>query len=71
MDPDTHGGGLLLGLNGAVMIAHGSASANAIQNAIRILGDIVDCHVGEHIQNLIEQTDRRLREEESQTDSAA
>lgn len=65
MDPDTHGGGLLLGLNGAVMIAHGSASANAIENAIRILGDIVDDHVGDHIRELIAKTEARLRESDA------
>jgi glycerol-3-phosphate acyltransferase PlsX len=30
MDPDVHGGAPLLGLNGTVMIAHGSARQNAI-----------------------------------------
>ena len=36
MDPDNVGGAPLLGLNGAVMKSHGSASERAIFNAIRL-----------------------------------
>jgi phosphate acyltransferase len=36
LDPDTCGGAPLLGLNGNVMIAHGSARERAIMNAIRL-----------------------------------
>jgi len=35
LDPETYGGGYLLGLNGLVVIAHGSSSRLAIANAIR------------------------------------
>jgi phosphate acyltransferase len=35
LDPETHGGGYLLGLRGLVVIAHGSSSRVAIANAIR------------------------------------
>ena len=35
LDPETYGGGYLLGLNGLVVIAHGSSSRVAIANAIR------------------------------------
>ncbi|HSG13928.1 MAG TPA: phosphate acyltransferase PlsX [Gaiellaceae bacterium] len=38
LDPDTYGGGYLLGLNGLVVIAHGSSSRVAIANAIRMAG---------------------------------
>lgn len=34
MDPDAYGGAALLGLNGNVIIAHGSARAHSIENAI-------------------------------------
>jgi glycerol-3-phosphate acyltransferase PlsX len=34
-DPETYGGGYLLGLNGLVVIAHGSSTRIAIANAIR------------------------------------
>lgn len=42
LDPDTHGGGYLLGLRGIVVIAHGSSSRNAIANAIRLAARGVD-----------------------------
>ena len=34
LDPETYGGGYLLGLNGVVVIAHGSSSRVAIANAV-------------------------------------
>jgi glycerol-3-phosphate acyltransferase PlsX len=47
LDPETTGGGYLLGLRGIVVIAHGSSSRLAIQNAISLAArgiehDIVD-----------------------------
>jgi len=36
LDPDTHGGGYLLGLRGLVVISHGSSSRRAIESAIRL-----------------------------------
>ena len=36
LDPETYGGGYLLGLNGLVVIAHGSSTRVAIANAIRM-----------------------------------
>jgi glycerol-3-phosphate acyltransferase PlsX len=36
LDPETYGGGYLLGLNGLVVIAHGSSSRVAIANATRM-----------------------------------
>jgi glycerol-3-phosphate acyltransferase PlsX len=36
LDPETHGGGYLLGLRGLVVIAHGSSSRRAVANAIRL-----------------------------------
>jgi glycerol-3-phosphate acyltransferase PlsX len=36
MDPEVYGGAPLLGLNGTVIKAHGSARENAIMNAIRV-----------------------------------
>jgi glycerol-3-phosphate acyltransferase PlsX len=48
LDPDTYGGGYLLGLNGLVVIAHGSSSRLALANAIRMAARgvenrLVDC----------------------------
>jgi phosphate acyltransferase len=42
LDPDTYGGAYLLGLRGLVVIAHGSSSATAIANAIRLAARGVD-----------------------------
>ncbi|MDQ6783764.1 MAG: phosphate acyltransferase PlsX [Actinomycetota bacterium] len=36
LDPDTHGGAVLLGVDGVCIISHGSSSATAILNAIRV-----------------------------------
>jgi len=36
LDPDTYGGAYLLGLNGLVVIAHGSSSRRALANAIEL-----------------------------------
>jgi glycerol-3-phosphate acyltransferase PlsX len=40
-DPDTHGGAILLGVDGVCIISHGSSSARAIANAIRLAHDAV------------------------------
>jgi glycerol-3-phosphate acyltransferase PlsX len=42
LDPDTHGGAMLLGVNGVCIISHGSSSARAMVNAIRVARDMVD-----------------------------
>src|SRR6185295_3862876 len=39
MDPDTYGGAPLLGLNGIVLKAHGSARERAIMNAVRVASE--------------------------------
>jgi glycerol-3-phosphate acyltransferase PlsX len=50
LDPDTYGGAYLLGLNGLVVIAHGSSSGTAIANAIRLAARGVDHRVVERLQ---------------------
>jgi glycerol-3-phosphate acyltransferase PlsX len=40
--PDNTGGGLLLGVNGVCIISHGSSSATAIVNAVRVARDCVE-----------------------------
>ncbi len=40
-DPDTFGGAALLGVNGVCVISHGSSSARAIVNAVRLAADCV------------------------------
>ncbi|HEU5264648.1 MAG TPA: phosphate acyltransferase, partial [Gaiellaceae bacterium] len=50
LDPETYGGGYLLGLRGMVVIAHGSSSRVAIANAIRLAARGVDHRVVERLQ---------------------
>jgi phosphate acyltransferase len=50
LDPDTYGGGYLLGLNGLVVIAHGSSSRLAMANAIRLAARGVEHRVVERLQ---------------------
>ena len=50
LDPETYGGGYLLGLNGLVVIAHGSSSRVAIANAIRHAARGVEHRVVERLQ---------------------
>jgi len=42
LEPDTHGGAMLLGVGGVCVISHGSSSARAIVNAIRVARDAVE-----------------------------
>ncbi len=41
LDPESHGGAMLLGTDGPCIISHGSSSATAIVNAIRTARDMV------------------------------
>ena len=50
LDPETYGGGYLLGLNGLVVIAHGSSSRLAIANAIRLAARGVEHRVVERVR---------------------
>ncbi len=42
MNPDNVGGAMLLGVNGVCIISHGSSSARAIVNAVRVAAEMVD-----------------------------
>jgi len=42
LDPDTTGGAMLLGVEGVCIISHGSSSARAIVNAVRVAGEMVN-----------------------------
>ena len=53
LDPDTYGGGYLLGLRGLSVIAHGNSSRRAIANAIRLAGLGVDRDVVGHLAALL------------------
>jgi len=49
LDPETYGGAYLLGLNGLVVIAHGSSSRVAIANAVRLAALGVEHRVVERL----------------------
>ena len=49
LDPETHGGAYLLGLNGLAVVAHGNSSRRAIANAIRLAARGVDHRVVERL----------------------
>jgi glycerol-3-phosphate acyltransferase PlsX len=42
LNPDTYGGAVLLGVRGVCVISHGSSSARAIVNAVRVATEAVD-----------------------------
>jgi phosphate acyltransferase len=43
--PETYGGAMLLGVDGVCVISHGSSNANAIRNALRVAGDMVESDI--------------------------
>jgi glycerol-3-phosphate acyltransferase PlsX len=45
LDPDSHGGAMLLGVRGVCIISHGSSSATAMVNAIGVARDMVAADV--------------------------
>ncbi|MFC1621167.1 phosphate acyltransferase PlsX [Candidatus Omnitrophota bacterium] len=49
MDSAEYGGAPLLGINGISIICHGSSSAKAIKNAIRVAGEEFNKNVNQHI----------------------
>jgi glycerol-3-phosphate acyltransferase PlsX len=50
LDPDTYGGGYLLGLNGLVVVAHGNSSRPAIRSAIQLGARGVEHRVCERME---------------------
>jgi glycerol-3-phosphate acyltransferase PlsX len=63
VDPDTYGGAPLLGLNGNVMIAHGSAGERAIMNVIRLAANATQNNINQMIVQELAATRRRLAPE--------
>ena len=45
LDPDNTGGAMLLGVDGLCLISHGSSSATAIVNAIRVAQELHDAEI--------------------------
>jgi len=60
MDPDVYGGAPLLGLNGTVIKAHGSARERAIMNAIRVATETIQYKINETIVREVTEANRRL-----------
>ena len=50
---EEYGGAPLLGVNGNVMIGHGSSSAKAISQLIRTAARVVDLDIAGHIQTTL------------------
>jgi glycerol-3-phosphate acyltransferase PlsX len=53
LDPDTHGGALLLGVDGVCIIGHGSSSSTAIVNAVRVARDMVKQQLVERLREAV------------------
>jgi glycerol-3-phosphate acyltransferase PlsX len=49
LHPDSVGGALLLGVKGVCVISHGSSSAEAIVNAIRVAAEMVEVEMVNHL----------------------
>jgi len=60
MNPDNYGGAPLLGLNGNVIKAHGSARHLAVMNAIRVATETVQHNLNSRISKAIGEANKRL-----------
>jgi len=49
MDPENTGGAMLLGVDGVCIISHGSSSATAMVNAVRVAADMVEGELVAHL----------------------
>jgi glycerol-3-phosphate acyltransferase PlsX len=53
LDPDATGGAVLLGIDGVCVISHGSSSARAIVNAIKVAAECVETDVVGRIRGVV------------------
>jgi glycerol-3-phosphate acyltransferase PlsX len=53
LDPDSTGGAMLLGVDGVCIISHGSSSATAVVNALRVAGEMVEARVVERLRSVV------------------
>jgi glycerol-3-phosphate acyltransferase PlsX len=53
LDPDSHGGAMLLGVDGVCIISHGSSSATAVVNAVRVAAEMVDHGVVDKLRTAV------------------
>jgi glycerol-3-phosphate acyltransferase PlsX len=65
MDPEGFGGAPLLGFNGTVMKAHGSARERAIANAIHVTTENIQHRVNQTIADEIARANERLAIDET------
>ena len=56
LDPDATGGAMLLGVEGVCIISHGSSSARAIVNAVRVAGEMVDGQLVDRLRGAVAAT---------------
>ena len=71
IDPDTKGGAPLLGLNGIVFKAHGSASKRAIMNGIGQAVQAVEHHITDMIRSEAAQANLRVAETKDRPETPA
>jgi len=62
IDYTEYGGAPLLGIDGAVIIAHGSSNGTAIKNAIRVAGEYVKHKINKHIVENLEKYKKEIEE---------
>ena len=60
LDPEAYGGAPLLGLNGTVIKAHGSARERAIMNAIRVATETIQHKINDAIVREVTQASEKL-----------
>jgi len=53
LDPDSYGGAMLLGVDGVCIISHGSSSATAVVNAVRVAAEMVDHGVVDKLRTAV------------------
>jgi glycerol-3-phosphate acyltransferase PlsX len=53
LDPDQTGGAMLLGVDGVCIISHGSSSATAIVNAVRVANEMVEAGIVEGLRSAV------------------
>lgn len=56
LDPDTYGGAILLGVDGVCIISHGSSSARAMLNGIKVAKEMVDTDMVGAIRDAVSGT---------------
>jgi glycerol-3-phosphate acyltransferase PlsX len=53
LDPDATGGAMLLGVDGVCIISHGSSSASAVVNAVRVASEMVQAGIAERLGSAV------------------